>query len=54
MLVQLDLSILLPLGLFRIPRVSAATLIGWFINLTQYGAILLLGLYFQQVRGYPR
>jgi DHA2 family methylenomycin A resistance protein-like MFS transporter len=43
---------MLPLGFFRDRTFSAATLVGLFINLTLYGALFVLGLYLQQVRGY--
>jgi DHA2 family methylenomycin A resistance protein-like MFS transporter len=43
---------MLPLGFFRNPTFSAATLVGFAINLTLYGAIFVLGLYLQQIRGY--
>ncbi len=41
---------MLPLGLFRHPAFSTATLVGLSINLTLYGVIFVLGLYLQQVR----
>jgi MFS transporter, DHA2 family, methylenomycin A resistance protein len=40
---------MLPLGFFRHPTFAAATLVGFLLNLTLYGAIFVLGLYFQQV-----
>lgn len=43
---------MLPLSFFANPTFSAATLIGLLINLTLYGMIFVLGLYFQQVRGF--
>jgi MFS transporter, DHA2 family, methylenomycin A resistance protein len=43
---------MLPLGFFRNPTFSTATLVGFFINLTLYGGIFVLGLYLQQIRGY--
>jgi DHA2 family methylenomycin A resistance protein-like MFS transporter len=43
---------MLPLGFFREPAFSATTLVGLLINLTLYGAIFVLSLYLQQVRGY--
>ena len=41
---------MLPLGLFRDPAFSTATMVGLAINLTLYGVIFLLGLYLQRVR----
>jgi DHA2 family methylenomycin A resistance protein-like MFS transporter len=43
---------MLPLGLFVRPTFSGATLIGLLINLGFYGQLFVVGLYFQQVRGY--
>ena len=43
---------MLPLSFFREPAFSATTLVGLLINLTLYGAIFVLSLYLQQVRGY--
>ncbi len=40
---------MLPLGFFRHPTFSTATLVGFLLNLTLYGAIFLLGLYLQQI-----
>lgn len=40
---------MLPLGFFRDRTFSAATLVGFLLNLTLYGAIFVLGLYFQQI-----
>ncbi len=40
---------MLPLDFFRHPTFSAATLVGFLLNLTLYGAVFVLGLYFQQV-----
>jgi DHA2 family methylenomycin A resistance protein-like MFS transporter len=39
---------MLPLGFFRNPTFSAATLVGLLINLTLYGTVFLLSLYLQQ------
>lgn len=41
---------MLPLGFFRNPTFSAATLVGIAINLTLYGVIFILSLYLQQLR----
>jgi MFS transporter, DHA2 family, methylenomycin A resistance protein len=41
---------MLPLGFFRNPAFSVATLVGLAINLTLYGIIFVLSLYLQQVR----
>ncbi len=43
---------MLPLHFFRRPTFSAATLVGIAANLTFYGLIFVLSLYFQQVRHY--
>ncbi|HEV2677805.1 MAG TPA: MFS transporter [Aliidongia sp.] len=43
---------MLPLGFFKDRTFRAATLAGLLINLTLYGAIFVLGLYLQQIRGY--
>ena len=43
---------MLPLGLFVRPTFSGATLIGLLINLGFYGQLFVVGLYFQQIRGY--
>ncbi len=43
---------MLPLGFFRRPNFSAAVLFGIAVNLTYYGAIFVLSLYLQHVRGY--
>jgi DHA2 family methylenomycin A resistance protein-like MFS transporter len=40
---------MLPLGFFRHPTFAAATSVGFLLNLTLYGAIFVLGLYFQQI-----
>ncbi|HUB16287.1 MAG TPA: MFS transporter [Acetobacteraceae bacterium] len=39
---------MLPLGLFAHPTFSAATCVGFLLNLALYGALFVLGLYFQQ------
>ena len=39
---------MLPLGFFRHPTFAAATAIGFLLNLSLYGALFVLGLYFQQ------
>jgi MFS transporter, DHA2 family, methylenomycin A resistance protein len=43
---------MVPLGFFRNPTFSTATLVGLVINLTLYGTIFLLGLYLQQILAY--
>ncbi|HEY0521827.1 MAG TPA: MFS transporter [Stellaceae bacterium] len=43
---------MLPLGFFRQPTFGTASLVGLLINLTVYGTIFVLSLYFQQVRRY--
>ncbi len=43
---------MLPLSFFKNPTFSAATLIGFVINLTLYGIIFILSLYLQQFRHY--
>jgi DHA2 family methylenomycin A resistance protein-like MFS transporter len=43
---------MLPLGFFRRSTFSAASCVGVVINLTFYGLIFVLSLYFQQVRHY--
>lgn len=45
-------SPMLPLGLFRNARFSAAILVGFCINFTLYGFLFVLSLYFQRARGY--
>ena len=40
---------MLPLGFFRHPTFAAATAIGFLLNLSLYGLLFMLGLYFQQV-----
>jgi MFS transporter, DHA2 family, methylenomycin A resistance protein len=40
---------MLPLGFFRHPTFAAATSVGFLLNLTLYGAVFVLGLYFQQI-----
>jgi MFS transporter, DHA2 family, methylenomycin A resistance protein len=40
---------ILPLGFFRHPTFAAATLVGLLLNLTAYGSLFVLGLYFQQI-----
>jgi DHA2 family methylenomycin A resistance protein-like MFS transporter len=40
---------MLPLGFFRHPTFGAATSVGFLLNLTLYGALFVLGLYFQQI-----
>lgn len=42
---------MLPLGFFRNRSFSAATGVGLLLNLTVYGAVFMLGLYLQRVRG---
>jgi DHA2 family methylenomycin A resistance protein-like MFS transporter len=41
---------LLPLGLFRQRTFSGAMAVGFLLNLALYGALFVLGLYFQQTR----
>ncbi|MBD8898160.1 MFS transporter [Rhodanobacter sp. DHG33] len=43
---------MLPLGLFRRPAFSAATVVGLVVNFALYGTIFVLSLYFQHVGGY--
>ncbi|HEY3837106.1 MAG TPA: MFS transporter [Bryobacteraceae bacterium] len=43
---------MLPLPIFRNPTFSAATLIGWIINVVFYGLIFVLSLFFQRTRKY--
>jgi MFS transporter, DHA2 family, methylenomycin A resistance protein len=45
-------DVMLPLKLFRNPALSSATIIGFAINFTLYGALFELGLYFQRLHGY--
>jgi len=45
-------NVMLPLNLFRRRPFTAATIVGFAINFTLYGAIFLLGLYLQRVHGY--
>jgi DHA2 family methylenomycin A resistance protein-like MFS transporter len=45
-------SPMLPLALFKNQTFSAATLIGLLINISFYGLIFMLSLYFQQVKHY--
>ena len=40
---------ILPLGFFRHPTFAAGTLVGFLLNLTAYGSLFVLGLYFQQI-----
>jgi len=43
---------MLPLGLFRVPNISASVIFGTIMNLTFYGMIFVLSLYLQQARGF--
>ncbi len=43
---------MLPLRFFRLPNFSPAVLFGIGVNLTYYGAIFVLSLYLQHIRGY--
>jgi DHA2 family methylenomycin A resistance protein-like MFS transporter len=43
---------MLPLGFFRRPNFSAATVFGTLLNLTYYGVLFVLSLYLQQAHGY--
>lgn len=43
---------MLPLGLFHQRAFTAATVVGLVVNFALYGAIFVLSLYFQRVRGY--
>jgi len=43
---------MLPLDLFSSPTFSASNMVGLLINFGFYGQLLLMSLYFQQVRGY--
>ncbi len=45
-------SPMLPLQVFRNPTFSAATTIGWIINVAFYGLIFVLSLFFQETQGY--
>jgi DHA2 family methylenomycin A resistance protein-like MFS transporter len=44
---------LLPLGFFRQRTFSGAIAVGFLLNLTLYGSLFVLGLYFQQIRHWP-
>ena len=44
---------MLPLGFFGHRTFTGATVVGFLINMTLYGALFLLGLYFQQTRHWP-
>jgi MFS transporter, DHA2 family, methylenomycin A resistance protein len=41
---------MLPLGFFRARTFSGATAVGFLLNMTLYGALFVLGLYFQMTR----
>jgi MFS transporter, DHA2 family, methylenomycin A resistance protein len=43
---------MLPLSLFSIRTFSATTAIGFLINISFYGLIFIISLYFQQIRAY--
>jgi DHA2 family methylenomycin A resistance protein-like MFS transporter len=43
---------MLPLGFFRLPSFSPATLVGFAVNLTLYGAIFAFNLFLQRLAGY--
>jgi MFS transporter, DHA2 family, methylenomycin A resistance protein len=43
----------LPLGFFRAGAFTGATVVGFLINLTLYGAVFVLGLYFQTAKHWP-
>lgn len=43
---------MLPLGLFRNRTFSAATMVGWIINIAFYGLIFVFSLFFQRTQGY--
>ncbi|SDI18508.1 MFS transporter [Variovorax sp. OV700] len=43
---------MIPLGLFHSPSFSAAIVLGVLMNITFYGSIFVLSLYFQHARGY--
>jgi DHA2 family methylenomycin A resistance protein-like MFS transporter len=45
-------DVMLPLNLFRRRPFTAATIVGFAVNFTLYGAIFLLGLYLQRLHGY--
>jgi MFS transporter, DHA2 family, methylenomycin A resistance protein len=45
-------SPMLPLEVFRNPTFSAATMIGWIINVAFYGLIFVLSLFFQETQNY--
>jgi DHA2 family methylenomycin A resistance protein-like MFS transporter len=45
-------NVMLPLSLFRRRPFTAATIVGFAVNFTLYGAIFLLGLYLQRLHGY--
>jgi MFS transporter, DHA2 family, methylenomycin A resistance protein len=45
-------SPMLPKGLFRIGKFTAATLVGLIINLGFYGQLFIMSLYFQQIKHY--
>jgi DHA2 family methylenomycin A resistance protein-like MFS transporter len=45
-------NVMLPLNLFQRRPFTAATIVGFAVNFTLYGAIFLLGLYLQRLHGY--
>jgi MFS transporter, DHA2 family, methylenomycin A resistance protein len=44
---------MLPLGFFRHPTFTGATLVGFLVNMTLYGSLFVLSLYFQVSRHWP-
>jgi DHA2 family methylenomycin A resistance protein-like MFS transporter len=44
---------MLPLAFFRERTFTGATVVGFLVNMTLYGALFLLGLYFQVTKHYP-
>jgi MFS transporter, DHA2 family, methylenomycin A resistance protein len=45
-------DVMLPLDLFRRPPFTVATIVGFIVNFTLYGALFELGLYLQRLHGY--
>jgi MFS transporter, DHA2 family, methylenomycin A resistance protein len=47
-----DPNVMLPLDLFQRAPFTAATIVGFVVNFTLYGALFVLGLYLQRQHGY--
>lgn len=45
-------NVMLPLNLFRRPPFTSATIVGFAVNFTLYGALFVLGLYLQRLHGF--